>query len=242
MSLDVKPTAIQTFLQKGGMPADLSQKCTIEPVAEGALAVTYKIKSSEGVFYLKFQDAEGARGAPFLKHLLPVCDSEMRKHAEKRRKWVRKMLDSVIEQRNGIVPKPCYFDLKSYPMALQKLRREKESVCAEFRMGEEGQRLAGMVGTLWKELEIDHIPLLSSDRKDVWNPIEYSPEKVFLCTATIGELQEKSQKFLDVTIKRKIEAGKGSAEEIQEKLNRKLQHEQRALLGYDFLLKSSFPL
>lgn len=238
MVFDVQPVVIQNFLQEGGMPSVLSQGCKIQPVDEGALASTFKISSPEGTFYLKFHEVEGARGAAFLKHLIPLNDLEVRKHAEKRRHFVRKMLDSVIEQRSTLIPKPCYFDLSSQPMAMQKLRREKEKVVAELRMEGENYpaQLNGMVGTLWKELDIQHIPTLSLEKKDVWNPLDYSLENVSCCTATIGEFQTKAEWFLKDKIQSKVQAGKGSIEQIQEKIQNKLQHEQRDLKGYDSLV------
>lgn len=206
------------------MPLHLSDQCKIEPVHEGGLAITFKITSPEGMFYLKFHEAEGARGGPFLKHLIPLDDPRIREHAEKRRHFVRKMLDSVLEQRATLIPRPCYFDLLPLPMAIQKLRKQNGQVVAELRVEGEGAppRLQGMVGTLWLGLDIQHIPTLSPEKKDVWNPLDYSPENVFLCTATIDEFQAKADFFLQ--------------KKDPVKLCHKLQHEQRALMGYDRLV------
>jgi hypothetical protein len=96
-----------------------------------------------------------------------------------------------------------------------------------------------MVGTLWEGLDIEHLPLASPEKKDVWNPIDYHPESVFKCTALIGEFQRDAQIFLDNAVARKVTNGKGTPDEIRTKLAKKLQHEQRALIGYD-LIASDF--
>jgi hypothetical protein len=241
MLIDMPPAVIQTFLEEGGMPPVLSQQCVITSTNEGELGCIFRIECLGSVYYLKLHESEGARGSYFLKHLLPLNGQAVREHAEKRRCFVRKMLDSVIEQRSTLVPKPCYFDLQPYPMALQKLRRQTEHVLAELRMDDRyPPRLAGMVGTLWKELAIQHLPTLSPEKSAVWNPLDYSTEHVFRCTAAIGEFQEKSQRYLDQVIQRKIQEDKASAEQIQEELFRKLQHEQRTLFGYELLSQEFF--
>jgi hypothetical protein len=239
MIVDIDPAIIRTFLQEGGMPKALSEACVVETVPEGALAITFKISLPDGVFYLKFSDAEGAKGGVALKHLLPINDKVMREHAEKRRQFVRKALDAVITERATIVPGPCYFDLKSIPMTKQKSRAQKEKIFAELRVDDHSYpaRIASMVAALWKELPIKHLPMRSPDKLDVWDPTEYTPDDVFLCTGTLGELEEKTSRFIQAKIKQKIEKGKGSFEEIDAKLRNKLRHEQRNLAGYDILLK-----
>jgi|GEM_PF-3697789 hypothetical protein len=239
MLVDVSPAIIQHFLEAGGMPHELSQACEIQPVSEGGLAITFKIESPSGIFYLKFHEAEGARGGPFLKHLLPINDPEMRVHAEKRRRFVRKMLNSVVAYRSTLIPQPSYFDLQPHPMAIQKL---KGQVKAELRV--EGEiyppRLSGMVGTLWRGANLQHIPTLSPEKRNVWSPLDYSLANVSLCTATIGELQTQAAIFVESKIQSKVAAGKGSREEVQSKIHSKLQHEQRALIGYERLVDEFF--
>lgn len=145
----------------------------------------------------------------------------------------------MIQERSTIVPQPCYFDLESIPLAEEKNRVSQERVYAELRLGENSYpaRIAGMVGSLWKTLPIQHLPLKSPDKLDVWNPIDYAPKEVFLCTAVIGELEEKLTRFVRGKIISKFEKGKGSFEEIELKLQNKLRHEQRNLMGYDLLVK-----
>lgn len=226
---------IRSILIRAGMPEMLARHCEIERDKEANLAVTFKLVFPDSrVCFLKFHEKEGARGGPFIKHLLPIQDLSMREHAAKRRCFIRKVLESVvIHYRPHLVPRPLYFNLEEASIALEKAKAKEEGILAEYRVEEPMALLNGRVGTLWEGLEIDHLPLLDENQISVWDPICYSPQMIFRCTAAIGELQRECEKALEEVIQKK----KGTREEVLLRLEEKLKHEQRALIGYDTLLK-----
>jgi hypothetical protein len=244
LAMTINPEFVRPILIEAGMPSAVASSCKIEPVPEGSLAITFKIALSDGkVCFLKFCDAEGAKGGIALKHLLPIDDTCMREHAAKRHRFVRKALDYVIaNNRATLIPRPLYFDLSTEPMSSQK-RKEREGIFAEYRVNlnfagaNTPTVLPDMVATLWQGLEIEHLPPLSAEEKNVWEPMKYAPEVIFKCTAAIGELQKWAEQFVAETIDRKVRCQKGSPEEIRKKIDQKLQHEQRALKGYDILMQ-----
>lgn len=208
----INPESIRPLLIHAGMPPELAKGCAIEPVEEGALAITFKLIAPGGtVSYLKFSEIEGAKGGAFLKHLLPIDQESMREHSEKRRRFVRKALDSVVQHRLSLVPRPLYFDLKPTPMSEQKAKAGA-GVVAEERISSmcEEPLLANTVMTLWAGINITHLPLLAAEMTNVWDSTNYTPESIFECAAALGELQTKTALYLRQVLERKVEKGKGS--------------------------------
>lgn len=244
LAMTINPEFIRPLLADAGIPPGIVNECKIDPVPEGSLAITFQVVTPTGeVCFLKFCETEGARGGPFLKHLLPIDHVSMREHSTKRRRFVRKALDHIVTHyRSTLVPRPLYFDLSSDSMAIQK-SKEKNGVLAEYRVKRDGAKentpavLLEMVGTLWQGLEIDHLPLLSEDRKNVWEPMEYAPEIIFQCNAAIGEFQREAEVFVTKTIERKVSNQKGSSLEVRTKIEKKLEHEQRSFKGYETLMQ-----
>jgi hypothetical protein len=241
MLIETPPHFIETLLTSGGMPQEMVEHAHIEGVNEGNLAVTYKIDTEGKVYYLKIGEAEGARGGCFIKHLIPIQDAAANLHAEKRRKKMRKMLENVIKtHRATIAPRPLFFD-GSDAMGNQRQKKE-QGIFAEYRIPkkleeiETPPKLVGMAATLWEGLEISHLETSSPDKTDVYDPISYTPETVFKTMAACAELQRYGQNYLEREIQRKVAAGKGNEEVVRAKLYAKLQHEQRSLLGFDFLV------
>lgn len=224
---------VQSILTTAGMPKDLATNCEIEEDKEGNLSVTFKLTfPNQRICFLKFHEREGARGGPFIKHLLPISDESTQKHAEKRRRFLRKVLESIVlYYRPTLVPRPLYFDLSDDSMGLEKTKA-KQGVFAEFRVGTSIPRLEGLVGTLWEGLELDHLPL-SVKGASPHDPIHYSPEMVRRCTAGLGELQREAAKVIEEKIQKK----EGTPETNRLKLEEKLKHEQRSLIGYPQLAK-----
>lgn len=238
MKTAVNIESIGPILAQAGMPREMISCCYIEPVAEGDLAITFKITLSRSkTFFLKFSEIEGAKGGPFLKHLLPINQAEVREHAEKRRSFVRKIFDWVIKyHRPTLVPCPCYFDLRDDSMTLQKAKK-KEGICAEYRISSTCVEplLAETVATLWTGLNLAPLPL-APKKTNIWNVTSYTPETLFECSSALGELQKVAFRYLEICKQTKLVKGKKSLSEISTKIENKLKHEQKALLGYDKIL------
>lgn len=248
--MNINALEFRQFLLDAGMPASTLEKAAITQAKRGGLGACFKISLQNGsIYYLKFSSLEGARGGYLLKHLIPIADETVREHTEKRCKFIRKLLDNlVVEKDLKIVPRPCYFDLQPLSMEAQKIRKGQE-VFAEYRVNENNlpksfPSLLGTVGTLWQGLDLEQfkqIPLdhpLSVPRREITNPIDYDPEDVFKWTALLGTFQNESQKFLDTTLEPNPQSvKKRSPEELQRRLNLKLRHEQRALKGFDLIMK-----
>lgn len=238
MKTSVNIESLSPILAQAGMPREMVSRCYIEPVAEGDLAITFKVTlSGEKIFFLKFSEIEGAKGGPFLKHLIPVDQAEVRGHAEKRRRVVRKIFDWVVKNhRSTLVPCPCYFDLSDDVMTLQKAK-EKEGVFSECRISSTCVEplLTETVATLWTGLNLAPLPL-APEKTNIWNVTSYTPEILFECSSALGELQREASKYVDMRRQAKLVKGRGSVDQIRIRIEEKLKHEQKALLGYDKIL------
>lgn len=245
-SVNIK--SLGPILMQAGMPGELVSSSLIEPVSEGCLSITFKITlpSREAPFFLKFSEIEGAKGGPFLKHLIPMNQSAVREHAKKRRCFVRKILDSVIAYyRPTLIPRPCYFDLSSDTMKDQKIKA-RERVFTEYRITDSciEPLLVHTVATLWKGLNLEHFPLSSPEKTNIWDVTSYSPKILFECLAALAELQTQADLYLQTYQAAKVAKGRNFSD-VNDKIEKKLSHEQKALLGYHFIRSdflSSFDL
>jgi len=208
----IHPDSIRPILMQAGMPAAIVDTSSIAEVEDSSASHVFKILLPGGeVFFVKFCEREGARGALSLKHLIPIDDAATRKHAEERHRFIREALKSVVSYRETLVPRPLYFDLSD----------GAQGALAEYRVPRSNETvLAGTVGTLWQGMKLTHLPTLSSDDSYVWDPIHYAPEQMFACAAALGEFQREMGPFVE-----------------QAELEKTLAHEQRSLVGYDRLMQ-----
>ena len=76
---DTSVDYIQSLFLKAGAPQKEVDQCDIQRVQEGGLSITFRIEfPGNKICYIKFCEKEGARGGPFLKHLLPINCSHTR--------------------------------------------------------------------------------------------------------------------------------------------------------------------